>query len=77
MSSDIKHNAEGYKDSTAYRAIMSVSAEKRKQNHPRPGADRRAAKDRRQHQPDCKAYQQYRDCVRAGLGGHQGGAGSE
>ena len=24
-------------------------------------------KDRRQHQPDCKAYQQYRDCVRAGL----------
>ena len=31
MSSDIKHNAEGYKDSTAYRAIMSVSAEKRKQ----------------------------------------------
>lgn len=24
MSSDIKHNAEGYKDSTAYKAIMAI-----------------------------------------------------
>ena len=30
MSSDIKHNAEGYKDSTAYKAIKSVSAEEKK-----------------------------------------------
>jgi hypothetical protein len=30
MSSDIKHNAEGYKDSTAYKAIQSVSAEEKK-----------------------------------------------
>lgn len=30
MSSDIKHNAEGYKDSTACKAIKSVSAEEKK-----------------------------------------------
>ncbi len=30
MSSDIKYNAEGYKDSTAYKAIQSVSAEEKK-----------------------------------------------
>ena len=30
MSNDIKHNAEGYKDSTAYKAIQSVSAEEKK-----------------------------------------------
>ena len=30
MSSNIKHNAEGYKDSTAYKAIQSVSAEEKK-----------------------------------------------
>ena len=30
MSSDIKHNAEGYKDSTAHKAIQSVSAEEKK-----------------------------------------------
>ena len=30
MSSDIKHNAEGYKDSTAYKAIKYVSAEEKK-----------------------------------------------
>ena len=31
MSSDIKHNAEGYKDSTAYKAIMAIEeAKKRK-----------------------------------------------
>ena len=30
MSSNIKHNAEGYKDSTAYKAIKSVSAEEKK-----------------------------------------------
>lgn len=31
MSSDIKHNAEGYRDSTAYKAIMSIEeAKKRK-----------------------------------------------
>lgn len=30
MSGDIKHNAEGYKDSTAYKAIQSVSAEEKK-----------------------------------------------
>ena len=30
MSNDIKHNAEGYKDSTAYKAIKSVSAEEKK-----------------------------------------------
>lgn len=35
------------------------------------------AKNRRQRQPDCKAYQQYRGCVRAGRGGHQGGAGTD
>lgn len=26
MSNDIKHNAEGYKDSTAYKAIISMRA---------------------------------------------------
>ena len=31
-----------------------------------PGTDRRAAKNRRQCQSDCPAYQQHRDCVRAG-----------
>lgn len=31
MSNDIKHNAEGYKDSTAYKAIMAIEeAKKRK-----------------------------------------------
>nr|DAX87281.1 MAG TPA: hypothetical protein [Caudoviricetes sp.] len=31
MKGDIKHNAEGYKDSTAYKAIMSIEeAKKRK-----------------------------------------------
>jgi hypothetical protein len=31
MNSDIKHNAEGYKDSTAYKAIMAIEeAKKRK-----------------------------------------------
>ena len=31
MSSDIKHNTEGYKDSTAYKAIMAIEeAKKRK-----------------------------------------------
>lgn len=31
MSSDIKNNAEGYKDSTAYKAIMAIEeAKKRK-----------------------------------------------
>lgn len=31
MSSDIKHNAEGYRDSTAYKAIMAIEeAKKRK-----------------------------------------------
>lgn len=30
MSSDIKHNAEGYKDSTAYKAIMAIEETKRK-----------------------------------------------
>jgi len=30
MSSDIKHNAEGYKDSTAYKAKQPVSAEEKK-----------------------------------------------
>lgn len=31
MSGDIKHNAEGYKDSTAYKAIMAIEeAKKRK-----------------------------------------------
>lgn len=30
MSNDIKHNAEGYKDSTAYKAIKSVSTEEKK-----------------------------------------------
>ena len=45
-------------------------------HRPHPGADR-GMQNRRQHQPDCKAYQQYRDCVRAGRGGHQGGAGTD
>ena len=31
MSSDIKHNAEGYKDSTAYKAIMSIEEFKKRQ----------------------------------------------
>lgn len=31
MSSDIKHNAEGYKDSTAYKAIVSMEEFKKKQ----------------------------------------------
>ena len=30
MSSDIKHNAEGYKDSTAYKAIMSMEELKKR-----------------------------------------------
>lgn len=30
MSSDIKRNSEGYKDSTAYRAIMSIEEIKRR-----------------------------------------------
>ena len=30
MSSDIKHNAEGYKDSTAYKAIMAIEETKRR-----------------------------------------------
>lgn len=30
MSSDIKHNAEGYKDSTAYKAIMAIEEAKKK-----------------------------------------------
>lgn len=30
MSSDIKRNSEGYKDSTAYRAIMSIEETKRR-----------------------------------------------
>lgn len=31
MSSDIKRNSEGYKDSTAYRAIMSIEEFKKRQ----------------------------------------------
>ena len=31
MSSDIKRNSEGYKDSTAYRAIMSIEELKKRQ----------------------------------------------
>ena len=31
MSSDIKHNAEGYKDSTAYKAIMAIEETKKRQ----------------------------------------------
>jgi hypothetical protein len=31
MSSDIKHNAEGYKDSTAYKAIVSMEDFKKRQ----------------------------------------------
>lgn len=31
MSSDIKHNAEGYKDSTAYKAIISMEEFKKRQ----------------------------------------------
>ena len=31
MSSDIKHNAEGYKDSTAYKAIISMEEVKKRQ----------------------------------------------
>lgn len=31
MSSDIKHNAEGYKDSTAYKAIVSMEEFKKRQ----------------------------------------------
>lgn len=30
MSSDIKHNAEDYKDSTAYKAIMAIEETKRR-----------------------------------------------
>lgn len=30
MSSDIKHNAEGYKDSTAYKAIMAIEEVKKR-----------------------------------------------
>lgn len=30
MSSDIKRNAEGYKDSTAYRAIMAIEETKKR-----------------------------------------------
>lgn len=30
MSSDIKHNAEGYKDSTAYKAIIAIEETKRR-----------------------------------------------
>lgn len=30
MSSDIKHNAEGYKDSMAYKAIMAIEETKRR-----------------------------------------------
>lgn len=30
MSSDIKHNAEGYRDSTAYRAIMAIEETKKR-----------------------------------------------
>lgn len=30
MSSDIKHNAEGYKDSTAYKAIMAIEETKKR-----------------------------------------------
>ena len=30
MSSDIKHNAEGYKDSTAYKAIMEIEEAKKR-----------------------------------------------
>lgn len=30
MNSDIKHNAEGYKDSTAYKAIMAIEEMKRR-----------------------------------------------
>lgn len=31
MSNDIKHNAEGYKDSTAYKAIVSMEEFKKRQ----------------------------------------------
>ena len=31
MSNDIKHNAEGYKDSTAYKAIISMEEVKKRQ----------------------------------------------
>lgn len=31
MNSDIKHNAEGYKDSTAYKAIVSMEEFKKRQ----------------------------------------------
>ncbi len=30
MSSDIKHNAEGYRDSTAYKAIMAIEEAKKR-----------------------------------------------
>lgn len=30
MNSDIKHNAKGYKDSTAYKAIMAIEETKRR-----------------------------------------------
>lgn len=30
MSSDIKHNAEGYKDSAAYKAIMAIEETKKR-----------------------------------------------
>ena len=30
MSSDIKHNAEGYKDSTAYKTIMAIEEAKKR-----------------------------------------------
>ena len=30
MSNDIKHNAEGYKDSTAYKAIMEIEEAKKR-----------------------------------------------
>nr|DAU01785.1 MAG TPA: hypothetical protein [Caudoviricetes sp.] len=30
MSNDIKHNAEGYKDSTAYKAIMAIEEAKKR-----------------------------------------------
>lgn len=46
MSSDIKHNAEGYKDSTAYKAIMAIEEAKKKKNE-------RAVRTRQA----CTAYQ--------------------
>ena len=50
-------------------AISSIST-------PTPSG-RRAAKDRRQRQSDCKAVEQHGAGVRAGHRGHQGGAGTD